>query len=241
MHDLVSYNHRHNLANGEDNRDGDEHNYSCNHGEEGTTQNPEIIARREQIKRNMFTTLMLSRSTPMFLAGDEFGNTQLGNNNVYCQDNSTGWLDWSWLDDEDSQGQQLHSFVSGLTQLRRDHPVLGLRYQGEDGSFKVPGQEWFNRDGRILHDSQLSSELEQCLGIQYHCDDQQYPALMVLVNNSTTAQRFDFPDTGQENVHWIRILSTEAADHFQCEVVLNDDWYNVPAHSIVIIEQQYLS
>ena len=92
MNDLVSYEQRHNLANGENNRDGDQHNLSWNFGIEGQTDDPVILEKRARAKRNLFTTLMLSRGSPMFLAGDEFANGQHGNNNVYCQDNPTGWF-----------------------------------------------------------------------------------------------------------------------------------------------------
>ena len=92
--DLVSYNHKHNEANGEDNRDGHSHNYSWNCGVEGATDDPEISALRERQKRNILATLILSQGSPMILAGDEFGRTQHGNNNAYCQDNEVSWVDW---------------------------------------------------------------------------------------------------------------------------------------------------
>ena len=94
LNDLVSYNEKHNEANGEDNRDGNSDNQSWNHGAEGPTDDPEIIELRERQKRNMLATLLLSQGTPMLLAGDEFGRTQHGNNNAYCQDNEISWVDW---------------------------------------------------------------------------------------------------------------------------------------------------
>ena len=94
LNDLVSYNDKHNEANGEDNQDGHSDNRSWNYGVEGPTDDPEINALRERQKRNMLATLLLSQGTPMLLAGDEFGRTQQGNNNAYCQDNEISWVDW---------------------------------------------------------------------------------------------------------------------------------------------------
>ena len=94
MWDLVSYNVKHNLLNGENNQDGENNNHSYNHGEEGLTENPKIIALRKQQIRNMLLILYISQGIPMLLMGDEMGRTQLGNNNAYCQDNATTWVDW---------------------------------------------------------------------------------------------------------------------------------------------------
>ena len=98
--DLVSYNEKHNEANGEDNNDGESHNRSWNHGVEGSTDNPAILEVRARQQRNMIATLMLSQGVPMLSGGDEIGRTQAGNNNGYCQDNEISWLDWEHTDDE---------------------------------------------------------------------------------------------------------------------------------------------
>ena len=240
LNDLVSYQHRHNLANGEDNRDGDSHNYSFNYGCEGKSDDPNIIQQREQAKRNMLTTLMVSRSTPMILAGDEFGNSQQGNNNGYCQDKEISWLDWSWLEPSakpEAVAQQ--AFVSGLIRLRKSRPVLGLSYLSKDGHYQPPVQEWFNHHGYILDGSRLSNELGKCLGVRYRCENNEHPTLLVMINNSDNPVRFDFPDTNYEQpTRWSRILTTKGSSHFDCEVVLNNDWYEVPKHCTVIIEEQ---
>jgi isoamylase len=120
LNDLVSYDHKHNEANGEDNRDGHDDNRSWNHGVEGPTDDPEIHELRERQKRNMLTTLLLSQGTPMLPAGDEFGRTQQGNNNAYCQDNEISWVDWNI----DADGKALMAFVQMLTALRREYPIL---------------------------------------------------------------------------------------------------------------------
>jgi len=119
--DLVSYDHKHNEANLDENKDGSDNNESWNCGVEGPTDDPDIRRLREQQKRNMLAMLLLSEGTPMLLAGDEFGNTQLGNNNAYCQDNELGWLGWQ---DIDREGSRLIDFVRRLIALRRAHPVF---------------------------------------------------------------------------------------------------------------------
>jgi isoamylase len=120
LNDLVSYNDKHNEPNGEDNRDGHSDNRSWNHGVEGPTDDPQVTELRERQKRNMLATLLLSQGTPMLLGGDEFGRTQQGNNNAYCQDNEISWVDW----DHDERAQALTRFVRRLTALRSRYPVL---------------------------------------------------------------------------------------------------------------------
>ncbi|HDR17098.1 MAG TPA: glycogen debranching enzyme GlgX [Desulfobacteraceae bacterium] len=121
LKDLVSYNEKHNEANGEDNRDGSDNNNSWNCGVEGETGDEQVLVLRGRQMRNFLTTLLLSQGTPMLLAGDEFGNSQAGNNNAYCQDNETGWLDWPEIDDS---GRMQAAFVSRLIKLRESHIVF---------------------------------------------------------------------------------------------------------------------
>jgi isoamylase len=128
LHDLVSYNHKHNQANGEDNRDSSDDNRPWNCGTEGDTTNPGVISLRERQKRNFLVTLFLSQGVPMLLHGDELGRTQGGNNNAYCQDNETSWVDW----DRAGDFEALTEFTARLAKLRRDHPVFRRRrfFQG---------------------------------------------------------------------------------------------------------------
>ena len=120
LYDLVSYNEKHNLDNGEDNRDGADRNDSWNCGAEGETADPAILALREKQMRNAFTILLTSRGVPMLLSGDEFANTQYGNNNAYCQDNEISYLDW----DRRKTHEELYLFVRNLLAFRKAHPVL---------------------------------------------------------------------------------------------------------------------
>ncbi|HZB62473.1 MAG TPA: glycogen debranching protein GlgX [Microvirga sp.] len=121
LNDLVSYNEKHNIENGEDNKDGHGHNLSYNYGVEGPTDNPEIRAVRFRQMRNMLATLLFSQGTPMLLAGDEFGRTQKGNNNAYCQDNEISWIDWKGIDED---GRELLDFTRRLIELRQSLPLL---------------------------------------------------------------------------------------------------------------------
>jgi glycogen operon protein len=121
LNDLVSYNEKHNEANGEDNKDGHDHNLSFNYGVEGPTDDPKIRTLRLRQMRNMLATLLFSQGTPMLLAGDEFARTQQGNNNAYCQDNEISWIDWEGIDED---GIELLEFTRKLIQLRQDLPIL---------------------------------------------------------------------------------------------------------------------
>jgi glycogen operon protein len=149
MHDLVSYNDKHNEANGEGGQDGESHNSSWNCGVEGETDDLEVVALREQQKRNFLTTLFLSQGVPMLLHGDEFGRTQGGNNNVYAQDNETAWVDWERAKDF----EVLTEFVSRLSRLRRDHAVFRRRRHFEGRPVKGTTIEdigWFTPAGEEM-------------------------------------------------------------------------------------------
>ncbi len=131
LEDLVSYRRRHNRANGEDGNDGHGHNISCNHGVEGPTMDPMVLGRRTQHKRNLMAALLLSRGTPHILAGDEFGNSQNGNNNAYCQDNDTSWLSW----DPEQQDQEFLKFVKNLIYIRREYVSLNDIRLADEGYY----------------------------------------------------------------------------------------------------------
>ncbi|OFK93496.1 glycogen debranching protein GlgX [Corynebacterium hesseae] len=141
LRDLVSYNEKHNADNGEDNRDGESHNRSWNHGVEGPTDDEEIKKLRRRQVRNFLTTLLLSQGTPMLCHGDELGRTQGGNNNVYCQDNEISWIDWSMLEQE--KNIAMHGFTKRLINIRKNHPVFRRQRFLAGGPF---GSEVKDRD-----------------------------------------------------------------------------------------------
>ena len=155
LNDLVSYNHKDNEANGEDNLDGEEYNHSWNCGVEGETDDVEVLQLRNQQRRNFLVTLMLSQGVPMLASGDELGRTQKGNNNAFCQDNEISWLDWSLQE----RNAELLNFTSNLIYFRRRHPVFLRRkwFQGRDihGS-GVSDIGWFNPDGYQTAEEQWS-------------------------------------------------------------------------------------
>ncbi|MGM0376797.1 MAG: glycogen debranching protein GlgX [Bacteroidota bacterium] len=162
MLDLVSYNKKHNKANGEDNKDGEDHNLSWNHGVEGPTDDENINALRKQQVRNFLSTLFLSQGVPMLVSGDELGKTQKGNNNAYCQDNEISWIDWAHKD------EQLLEFTSSLIHFRRSHPVFCRRkwfkYQPIKGK-DVTDIEWFTPDGLEMSQEHWDSSYAKTLGV----------------------------------------------------------------------------
>jgi len=160
LHDLVSYNEKHNEANGEDNRDGESHNRSWNCGEEGSTDNQEIQALRKKQKLNFLTTLFLSQGIPMLLGGDEIGRTQKGNNNTYCQDNELSWFDWNTLD------ENLLVFTKKLISFRKEHPVFSRRQwlQGKPVRGKLD-IAWFTPDGQEMDEEAWQTGFAKSLGI----------------------------------------------------------------------------
>ncbi|MFC7279750.1 glycogen debranching protein GlgX [Paractinoplanes rhizophilus] len=157
LEDVVSYNEKHNDANGEQNRDGESYNRSWNCGVEGPTEDREIVALRERQKRNFLTTLLLSQGVPMISHGDELGRTQGGNNNVYCQDNEISWVDWQAAREADV----LTGFVRRLTRLRAEHPIFRRRrfFTGEPvGDTKVPDIAWLRRDGEPMTEADWNAQ-----------------------------------------------------------------------------------
>ncbi|MFF4735997.1 glycogen debranching protein GlgX [Streptomyces sp. NPDC001262] len=159
LNDLVSYHHKRNAANGEDNRDGESHNRSWNCGAEGETDDPAVLALRERQMRNFIATLMVSQGVPMLSHGDEFARTQHGNNNAYCQDNPLSWLHWPHAAEESSaRARRLLRFTRSLVWLRRDHPVFrrrrffhGRPVQGTHD--ELSDISWFTPDGDEMRDS----------------------------------------------------------------------------------------
>jgi glycogen operon protein len=164
LRDLVSYNQKHNEANGEENRDGADNNRSWNCGAEGPTDDLAIDALRAQQKRNFMATLLLSQGVPMLLAGDEIGHTQRGNNNAYCQDNEISWIDWS----EASNSGGLVALVQKVIALRSNHPVFRRRNFFQGRAIKGAGVKdilWLRPDGREMTDEEWNQEYARMLGV----------------------------------------------------------------------------
>jgi len=162
LHDLVSYNQKHNEANGEGNNDGESHNRSWNCGVEGPTDDPEIIELRQKQKRNLLTTLFLSQGVPMLVAGDEISRTQSGNNNAYCQDNEVSWINWEKADTD------LLNFTRKLIQLYRTHHVFSRRRWFQGMPVKGMGLEdiaWFLPQGIEMNEMNWKNDFAKSLGV----------------------------------------------------------------------------
>ena len=214
LRDVVSYDHKHNEANGEDNQDGSDHNLSWNHGYEGPTDDPEINQLRMRQMRNLLCTLLLSQGTPMLLAGDEFSRTQQGNNNVYCQDNELGWIDWNL----DEDGKQLLDFTRHLIALRQRYPILrrGRFLVGEyNEELDVNDVSWLAASGEPMTPEQWEDPHTRCLGmlldgraqptgIRRSGDDN---TLLLLLNAHHDVVNFHIPEVPGGD-HWTCLLDT---------------------------------
>jgi isoamylase len=223
--DLVSYNEKHNEANGEKNHDGDNNNLSWNHGVEGPTEDAKINALRERQRRNFLTTLLISQGVPMLLGGDEFGRTQNGNNNAYCQDNELSWFHWEKWDENQNA---LFEFTRRLIQLRHHHPVFrrpkffqGRRIRGSE----IKDVMWFNPGGNEMSEKDWSLPLARCLGMMLSGDTidvlgfQGEPirddTFLFLMNAHYETISFLLP--GQENIEWQLLLDTATESGFLAE------------------------
>ncbi len=198
LRDLVSYTEKHNWQNGEGNRDGSNENYSTNCGVEGPTDDPEINAERMRRQKNFIATLFTSIGVPMLLGGDEFGRTQRGNNNAYCQDNDVSWYDWSLVE----KNAEIFDFTKKVIALRKAHPVFRRDHYFEGhGSAREADLIWFDVDGKAV--DWLSKDLT--LGCRVHAEHNGYVALCILFNPTRREVRFQVPmgtwkvviDTGQ--------------------------------------------
>jgi isoamylase len=198
LRDLVSYDGKHNEANGEDNRDGHDHNLSHNLGVEGPTDDPGVLEARHRRSKAMLATLLLSQGVPMILAGDEFGQSQGGNNNTYAQDNETAWLDWDKADD------RLIDTVAALSDLRRELALADGRF-ARDEEGEGPTVSWWQATGRMADDDWAD---EGPLGLCYHRED---GADVLIVLNPGDDADFALPE-GQ----WQRRIDT-ARDPVTCD------------------------
>ena len=233
LHDLVSYAHKHNAANGEHNRDGCYDNDSCNWGAEGVTDDTQILAQRARIQRALLATLVFSHGTPMLLAGDEFGQTQHGNNNAYCQDSPLTWLNWSLL--ASPAGASLHAFVTRLLALRRAHPGLRSEYFQHGRHELLPGwpdASWFDERGLPLSDADWGNHQGRLLGLRRVAalPTGEVEVLCLLLNADASAHTFVLPQP------WVEtqcLLDTH--DPLTAPGPIAPDSHTVRAHSLVLL------
>jgi isoamylase len=214
LNDLVSYNEKHNEANGEENRDGESHNRSWNCGEEGATDSPDILALRDKQKRNFLATLFLSQGVPMLLGGDELGRTQGGNNNGYCQDNEISWFDWENAD------EALLEFTRNLIRFRSEHPVFMRRGWFLGRAIHGGGVEdigWFTPEGIEMAEENWGEGFAKSVAVFLNGGAIAYPgprgekivddSFLVLFNAHYESIPFTLPGA-EWGKRWIRVLDT---------------------------------
>jgi len=245
LHDLVSYDHKHNDANGEHNRDGTDDNASWNCGAEGPSHDPQIVALRERQKRNFLTLLFLSQGVPMLCGGDEIGRTQKGNNNAYCQDNQLSWFDWKL----DHTQLELLAFVRSLIALRKKHPVLRRRrfFQGRHirGS-EVKDLSWFRPDGKEMTDHDWNAGYSKSLTLRLagdaidESDAKGRPivddTLLILLNAHHTPLAFTLP-AHKSGIRWCPLLDTALAGETEKPVTIlkGGERYDMEGRSIAVL------
>lgn len=210
LEDLVSYNERHNLANGEDNRDGHGHNLSWNFGVEGPTDDAEIIAARRRQKRNLLATLLFAQGVPMLLMGDELSRSQGGNNNAYAQDNEISWFDWE-------RGRQtdpdLLAYCQRLTGLRREYKAFHRRAFHTGEFVRNNGLKdvyWLAPEGREMSNRDWGDEMRRTIGMQFGNDAADGKRLLILYNAAPSDLEFVLP--GELPGRWTPILDTATPD-----------------------------
>jgi len=242
MRDLVSYNDKHNDANGEDNKDGESNNRSWNCGAEGDTDDENILKLRSQQQRNLLTTLFLSQGVPMLVAGDEFGRTQNGNNNAYCQDNEISWLDW------DNADEDLLSFTQKLIALRKDHPAFRRRKWFQGQPIKGKGLEdiaWFLPEGTEMSDDNWNHDFAKSLGVflngkgLHYVDPQGEPIyddnFYMIFNAHDQPLDYHLPEKIL-NKPWTKILDT-SNDQVEENLIKENEVIKVNGRSIVLLQQ----
>ncbi|MBV8852155.1 MAG: glycogen debranching protein GlgX [Sinobacteraceae bacterium] len=240
LNDLVTYNDKHNEANGEDNKDGHNDNRSWNCGVEGPTDDPTIRELRMRQMRNMLGTLLLSQGTPMLLAGDEFCRTQRGNNNAYCQDNEISWLDWNLQE----QQQSLIRFVQKLTWMRHKYPILRRSrfLTGEhDRELDVRDLTWINASGKEMQPENWDDAGMRCFGMLM--DGRAQPTglrqrgteatMLLVLNGHHDLVKFTLPHyvTGTK---WTLLIDTNVPERGETEVFANGESYDVTARSLLL-------
>ncbi|MCC6393879.1 MAG: glycogen debranching protein GlgX [Bryobacterales bacterium] len=239
LHDLVSYNEKHNEANGENNGDGADDNLSWNCGEEGPASDPAILSLRERQKRNFLATLLLSQGVPMICGGDEMGRTQKGNNNGYCQDNEMSWTHW----DLTPAQQDLEEFVGYMIRLRLNQAVLQRRKFFMGRAIRGAGVKdihWFEPSGKEMGDSAWDAHFARCLGVRLNgvagdgssdLEGGNRDGLFLMFNAHHDRVRFVLPEDGEKR--WVRVLDT-SQKLWRARFVVRDNRYRLAGRSVAV-------
>ncbi len=242
LHDLVSYNEKHNDNNKEDNKDGENHNISWNSGMEGPTNDPDILRLREKRKRSFLGTLLLSQGVPMISHGDEYGRTQNGNNNAYCQDNEIAWMDWNWNEDH----TKLFEFTKKIIRIRKEYSILhprryfkNRRIRGED----VLDLRWLNTDGIDMSQEEWDTSYIRTMGMLLNGeqmkkkddleDSKKEAILLLLVNSYWEPMIFTLPHEGL-SPDWEVLVDTNHDNGGDPNVIVQGV-YEVKDRSLVLL------
>jgi glycogen operon protein len=247
LQDLVSYNDKHNDANGENSQDGTDDNRSWNCGAEGPSDDVEILALREQQKRNFLTTLLVSQGVPMLLYGDEFGRTQGGNNNAYCQDNEISWVDWSMRARHDVQ----FNFTCSLAKLRKEHPVFRRRRFFDGTPVHVKGEQlrdiaWFTPSAAEMTESDWETGYARSVAVFLNGDAIPSPdprgqqvkddSFLLLFNAADTSIEFTLPssDYGER---WEIVVDTTSPLDVERPSLKADGTVDVEARAVLVLRR----
>lgn len=245
LHDLVTYSRKNNAANGEENKDGHDHNIAANYGVEGETDDADINGLRSQQKRNMLATVLFSQGTPMLLGGDEFGRTQHGNNNAYAQDNEVSWFNWNFSEND----QQLIEFTRRAIKIRQKNPALTRRYffkgmPQEEGELKdvtwvhhegweMGPDDWTHPDLRTLGMRLDGSAIQE---IDEMGDPIEPASVLLIFHAGEEPIQFTLPlvERGEELSHWVALLSTASEDGSVSLKAKAGDTIEVPARTVML-------
>ncbi len=243
LHDLVSYNQKHNLNNKEENNDGENHNISWNSGVEGPTDDPEILKLREKRKRNFLSTLLLSQGVPMISHGDEYGRTQHGNNNTYCQDNEIAWMDWNWSESQ----KKLFEFTKRIISIRNEQSILHPRRYFKNRSIQGEGIydiRWLNTDGIDMSQEEWDTSFIRSMGmllngelmtlIDEYGNSLNAEILLILVNSFWEPISFILPHEGM-NPEWQVLVDTDSEDTITLQIPVRGV-YELQARSMVLLK-----
>jgi glycogen operon protein len=240
LEDLVSYNLKHNLENGEENRDGASHNFSMNHGVEGPSKDPKIVASRTHHKRNLLATMYFAQGVPMLLGGDELGRSQRGNNNAYCLDNEVSWLDWTL----DESAADLLQFVKRLAAIRSEHCALRRMsfFAGQPvGPSHLRDLVWYQHDGSEMTHAAWNSHESSSVALMFSNGSTEIAPslreewLVLMLNQSKLSTGFVIPAfQGDQLGSWhLELLTTEweTPAGFRMEA---GETFNLEAESIAL-------
>ncbi len=246
LRDLVSYNEKHNDSNGEHGQDGHSHNLSANHGVEGATDDPAIIALRLRQQRNLLATLFLSQGVPMMLGGDEFGRTQQGNNNAYCQDNETSWLDWNLDPDQ----EDLLSFCQHLISIRRNSPLLRRRrfFRGRPATpDSFDDITWLRPDGIRMHEHDWIEGAQTVVlrlagdAIEESTAEGESitePSLLIVLHSGPDSVEVTLPPVNRDPTvnQWKVVLDTDSPVGTSSAIHAESSTIGIPGHTIVLMQ-----